>query len=97
MVIGTQLPVPIRILNRTLGSIGIAGYDGGAHTVQRNAIGGQPVGVQLNANRRQCPAADGYLSYAIDLRQALRDGLIGEVRELRATIMTGASAGLTLR
>ena len=84
LVVGAQLPVAPSVFEEALGPVGVAGDHRGANGFQRDAIGGQAVGVEFNAHRGQGAAADRHLSDAIDLREALRQDGGGGIVHLPA-------------
>ena len=52
LIIGVDRIGPCRPVETALGAIGVRVVDGGAHRVQRNAVGGQPLHIGLHADRR---------------------------------------------
>ena len=84
LVIRAHLPGAGGVFHKTLGAVGIVAADGYTHIFQREAIGRQPVRVQLDPHGGQRTATDADLANAINLRQPLRQHGGGRVVHLPA-------------
>src|SRR5690606_7251547 len=82
LVVVADLPVTLRVFNHALGTPHVAGGDGLAHSVERDAVLLQLLRLQLHAHRRQRTAADLHLADTGNLRQLLREDGRGNVVEL---------------
>ena len=89
LVVGTNLPAAVAQFDKTLWAVGVVGGYGHTHVFQRQAVGGQPVGVQFHAHGGQGTAANRHLANAVHLRQTLRQHGGGGVVHLPARERVG--------
>ena len=82
LVAGLHLPAALLVLDRALGTQGIARGDGLAHFVQRDAVVIEQARLEGNPYRRQRTTTDLHLTHATNLGQFLRQDGRGHVVQL---------------
>ena len=84
LVVGGDGVGLVRAVERALGAGDIGADDRGAQVLQRDAVGGEPREIGLDAHRRLDAALHRDAADAGQLAQPLRQQRVGEVAQLRA-------------